>query len=311
MATFWSVVIAGCVPGLDGVLLGGQAERVEAHRVQHVVAGHALVPAEDVGADESERVADVQPDAGRVREHVEHEQLLAALSGRVGVGERARRVRCLERVVRIPPVVPAALRSPARARPSTDAVGCRPLLRGMDSRRSYRATSLVLSPGRAPDGSCATVRHRDQRPTTRLGVAAHASVRSAHMADIKGTVADGFGKVADAFGANFDEHGEFGAAFALYVDGECKVDIWGGVADKSTGRDVGRGHPAAGLLDHQGCGGDLRGTLVEAGKIDYEAPVASYWPEFAQAGKEAITVGQLLSHQGGLPFVDARSRSTR
>ncbi len=48
------------------------------------------------------------------------------------------------------------------------------------------------------------------------------------MAEIKGTVADGFGKVADAFGANFDEHGELGAAFALYVDGECKVDIWGG-----------------------------------------------------------------------------------
>ena len=40
------------------------------------------------------------------------------------------------------------------------------------------------------------------------------------MADIKGTVADGFGKVADAFGANFDQHDELGAAFALYVDGE-------------------------------------------------------------------------------------------
>lgn len=125
------------------------------------------------------------------------------------------------------------------------------------------------------------------------------------MADIKGTVADGFGKVADAFGANFEQHGELGAAFALYVDGECKVDIWSGIADKSTGREWDEDTLQLVFSTTKGAAAICVARLVEAGKIDYEAPVASYWPEFAQAGKEAITVGQLLSHQGGLPYVDA------
>ena len=67
----------GVGAGLDRVLLGGQAEGVVAHRVQHVVARHALEAAEDVGADVAERMADVQTRAARVREHVEHEQLAA------------------------------------------------------------------------------------------------------------------------------------------------------------------------------------------------------------------------------------------
>jgi hypothetical protein len=58
--------------GLDGVLLGGQAERVVAHRVEHVVAGHALVAADDVGGGVTFRVADVQAGAARVGKHVEH-----------------------------------------------------------------------------------------------------------------------------------------------------------------------------------------------------------------------------------------------
>ncbi len=94
---------------LDGELFGGQSERVEAHRVQHVVAGHPLEAGEDVGADEAERVADVQSGPRRVREHVEHEQLLAAPAGEVGIGQRAGGVRGLERVVLVPPVLPAKL----------------------------------------------------------------------------------------------------------------------------------------------------------------------------------------------------------
>ncbi len=93
--------------GFDGELLGGQAEGVEAHRVQHVVAGHPLEAGEHVGADETERVPNMQSAARRVREHVEHEQLLAALGGQLGVGQRAGGVRRLERVVLVPPVLPA------------------------------------------------------------------------------------------------------------------------------------------------------------------------------------------------------------
>ncbi len=124
------------------------------------------------------------------------------------------------------------------------------------------------------------------------------------MTEINGTVQDGFGKVADAFGANFDEHGDLGAAFALYVDGDCKVDIWGGVADKTTGRAWDEHTLQLVFSTTKGAAAICVARLVEAGKIDYDTPVATYWPEFAAAGKETITVGEMLSHQGGLAWVD-------
>ncbi len=95
--------------GLHRVLLGRQAERVEAHRVHHVVAGHPLVAAVDVGADEAQRMADVQTGAGRVREHVEHEDLLRTAGDLGGIGKRARRVGGLESSLRVPSVLPASL----------------------------------------------------------------------------------------------------------------------------------------------------------------------------------------------------------
>ncbi len=95
--------------GLHGELLGGQPEGVEAHRVQHVAPGHPLVAGVHVGADEPERVADVQAVVRRVREHVEDEQLLAGRGQLGGVGEVADRVRRLEDVVGLPAVLPAQL----------------------------------------------------------------------------------------------------------------------------------------------------------------------------------------------------------
>ncbi len=111
LATVGGNVLGGgdcrVLAGFDGELLGGQAECVEAHGVQHVVAGHPLEPGEHVCADEAQRVPDVQPRARWVREHVEHEQLLAALVGEFGVGEWAGGVGRLEGVMVVPPVLPA------------------------------------------------------------------------------------------------------------------------------------------------------------------------------------------------------------
>ena len=72
------VVIAGMSAGLDGVLLGRQAEGVPAHRVQHVEAAHPLVPAQDVGGGVAFGMADVQPGAAGVGEHVQDVELGAA-----------------------------------------------------------------------------------------------------------------------------------------------------------------------------------------------------------------------------------------
>jgi CubicO group peptidase (beta-lactamase class C family) len=85
----------------------------------------------------------------------------------------------------------------------------------------------------------------------------------------------------------------------VYHDGECVVDIWGGVRDR-------RGTPwaedtmAPSFSTTKGVAATLMHIMVDRGLLDYDDKVADYWPEFAQAGKERITIRQVLSHQSGL-----------
>ena len=129
-------------------------------------------------------------------------------------------------------------------------------------------------------------------------------VRPVGVADIGGWVEANFEPVLDAFVENFDSRGEVGAAACVYVDGQPVVDLWGGVADATTGRPW---EPDAVVLVYsstKGVTSVCANLLIERGVIDPSAPVARYWPEFAAAGKGAITVAQLLSHQAGLPLVE-------
>ena len=121
--------------------------------------------------------------------------------------------------------------------------------------------------------------------------------------EIHGTVDEGFGPVADAFRSNFDGN-EKGACTALYVDGQKVVDLWAGVADTATGTPWNDDTLALVFSTTKGAAAICVAMLVEAGKVDYDEPVATYWPEFAAAGKETITVGQVMSHQAGLIFAD-------
>ncbi len=125
------------------------------------------------------------------------------------------------------------------------------------------------------------------------------------MTQINGTVADGFGAVADAFERNFAEHGEVGAAFSLYVDGEVKADLWAGVADKATGRAWTEDTLQLVFSTTKGATAICIARLVDAGLISYDESVATYWPEFAANGKGEITVAQMMSHQAGLAYPDA------
>jgi CubicO group peptidase (beta-lactamase class C family) len=117
---------------------------------------------------------------------------------------------------------------------------------------------------------------------------------------IEGSVAPGFEHVRDAFVANFLRRGERGAACCIYQHGEKVVDLWGGFRDPGTSAPW---HPDTLVVVHSVTKGLAAMVLALAhsrGWLDYDERVCSYWPEFAQAGKERITVRLLLAHQAGL-----------
>jgi CubicO group peptidase (beta-lactamase class C family) len=117
---------------------------------------------------------------------------------------------------------------------------------------------------------------------------------------IQGYVAHGFEPVRDAFLENFCHRRELGAACCVYRHGEKVVDVWGGLRNKITGEPW---EQDTMVIVHSATKGLAAMTLALAhsrGWLDYEERVCRYWPEFAQRGKEAITVRQLLAHQAGL-----------
>ncbi|HEY1830104.1 MAG TPA: serine hydrolase domain-containing protein [Acidimicrobiales bacterium] len=119
-----------------------------------------------------------------------------------------------------------------------------------------------------------------------------------------GSIEPGFEAVGDAFKTNFEKGRERGAAFCLHVDGRKVVDIYGGYADRA--RSIPYDQDALQLVfsSTKGATAICANLLEQRGQLDLSAPVANYWPEFAQAGKENIPVLWLLSHQAGLPVVD-------
>lgn len=128
---------------------------------------------------------------------------------------------------------------------------------------------------------------------------------AATPAHIDGRVADGFGPVADAFRANFAETDEVGAAVAVYAGGELVVDLWGGTADPATAAPWQQDTLSLIASCSKGIVTLCVYALVQEGLLDLDAPVARYWPEFAQNGKQDITVRTVLSHRAGLPTVEA------
>ena len=108
----------------------------------------------------------------------------------------------------------------------------------------------------------------------------------------------------DAFAENFEQRGEVGAAFSLYHRGEMVVDLWGGVADPTTGRAWAENSLQSVASTTKGATAICALLLAQRGELDIDAPVARYWPEFAAAGKQDVPVRWLLTHQVGLPLFD-------
>lgn len=125
--------------------------------------------------------------------------------------------------------------------------------------------------------------------------------KSGRMSISSGFVARGFEPVREAFERNFEEDLELGAGFAAYLGSEKVVDLVGGFMDRAKSRAwteetlcpvYSTTKPTAALIV---------ALLVERGQVDYDAPLATYWPEFGANGKADFTVAEVLSHQGGLP----------
>ena len=129
-------------------------------------------------------------------------------------------------------------------------------------------------------------------------------VSASHHVTVEGHVSPGFENVRDVFAENFARRGELGGACCAYVHGEKVVDLWGGVRNTRTGEPW---EPDTMVLVNSTTKGLAAMTMALAhsrGWFDYEAPVCAYWPEFAQHGKAAITVRQLLAHQAALFALD-------
>jgi CubicO group peptidase (beta-lactamase class C family) len=130
------------------------------------------------------------------------------------------------------------------------------------------------------------------------------SVATLDRVTIEGFVSPGFERVREAFVENFHRRHELGGACCAYHRGVKVVDLWGGIRNKQTGEPW---EVNTMVVVHSATKGLAAMTLAVAhsrGWLDYEERVSAYWPEFAQQGKERITVRQLLAHQAGLFAID-------
>jgi CubicO group peptidase (beta-lactamase class C family) len=122
---------------------------------------------------------------------------------------------------------------------------------------------------------------------------------------VGGFVAPGFEPVAAAFAENFARREELGAAFAATLDGELVVDLWGGVADAAADRPWQEDTLQVIFSGTKALVAICVLALMERGALDLDEPVCRSWPEFAAAGKEAVTVRQLVTHTARLPAIVA------
>src|SRR5262245_47747809 len=107
---------------------------------------------------------------------------------------------------------------------------------------------------------------------------------------VHGTCDPRFARVRELFQQSFDGGSEIGAAVSFVLDGKSVVDLWGGYCDLTRTREWRRDTLVNVYSTTKGMAAICANQLIERGLIDIEAPVCKYWPEFAAAGKERITI---------------------
>lgn len=124
------------------------------------------------------------------------------------------------------------------------------------------------------------------------------------LGQIAGRINPGLEPLLSAFARNFNEFGDVGAAVAVYHRGELVADLWGGLADNTTGRPWEENTVSLVFSAAKGPTATCINRLIDQSLLDVDAPVADYWPEFGCNGKQAITIRQVLCHSAGLAAVD-------
>ena len=141
-------------------------------------------------------------------------------------------------------------------------------------------------------------------PGAPLGTSVPAAALGGRPVPLHGAVAPGFEPVGEAFARNFAERGEVGAACAVWRRGEKVVDLWGGLRDRVSRAPWEEDTLVLVFSTTKGLSAMAMAVAHARGLFDLDERVADYWPEFAQAGKESVTVRQLMAHQAGLCAVD-------
>jgi CubicO group peptidase (beta-lactamase class C family) len=126
------------------------------------------------------------------------------------------------------------------------------------------------------------------------------------VAEVKGDYDERFAGVADALARNVDAGVDIGASVAIALDGELVLDVWSGHQDPARTKEWERDTIVNVFSTTKTMTALCALILADRGELDLHAPVARYWPEFAQAGKELIEVRQLLGHTAGVSGWDER-----
>lgn len=129
-------------------------------------------------------------------------------------------------------------------------------------------------------------------------------VRAGMATVVDGDVDAGYENVADEFRRNFAERKEFGAALAVERDGRMVVDLWGGHRDRHRTRPWRADTLVPVFSATKGMSALALAVAHSRQLFELDERVATYWPEFAQQGKDAVTVRDLLAHRAGLPVID-------
>lgn len=111
--------------------------------------------------------------------------------------------------------------------------------------------------------------------------------------------------VLNAFVENFELGEEVGAACSIYVEGEKVIDLWGGYEDANKSRPWRQDAIVCMHSVAKAFSATALHMLAERGVVDYDSPVAEYWPEFAAAGKQDIPLRYIMDHRAGLPVIEA------